>query len=202
VTSLRVIRGTVLTVAIATAWLDSSAAGAAGPVIGWGAGAPTFTASAVAAGDRHSCAIQAGSGAVACWGTDYYGETNPPPSVDGTTGTATAIAAGVDHSCAIQAGSGKVVCWGFNYDGEATPPPSVDGTTGTAFDISAGYGHTLAIAAPEPDALVLGLASLGALALLARRRDRAPVDAPYVASSGNTIFTGTPCPFARNPRRG
>ena len=71
------------------------------------------------------------SGPVVCWDWDYYGQSTPPPSVDGTTGTATAIAAGGSHSCAIQAGTGAVVCWGDDDHGQATPPPSVDGTTGT-----------------------------------------------------------------------
>ncbi len=106
------------------------------------------TASAITAGWFHSCAIQAASGAVVCWGNVGDGQAMPPPSVDGTAGTATAIAAGFLHSCAIQAGTGAVVCWGNNAEGQATPPPSVDGTAGAATAIAAGGSHTLAIAAP------------------------------------------------------
>ena len=69
-------------------------------------------------GDRggrgHSCAIQAGTGAVVCWGDNCSGQATPPASVNGTAGTASAIAAGAVHSCAIQAGTGAVVCWGDN----------------------------------------------------------------------------------------
>jgi len=61
------------------------------------------TASTIAAGQQHSCAIQAESGAVVCWGWNDYGQATPPPSVDGTAGTATAIAAGRYHTLAIAA---------------------------------------------------------------------------------------------------
>jgi hypothetical protein len=78
-------------------------------VVGWGAGPPssvngtTGTASAIAAGQWHSCAIQSGTGQVVCWGRNDAGEATPPSSVNGTTGTASAIAAGGVHSLAIQA---------------------------------------------------------------------------------------------------
>jgi hypothetical protein len=60
------------------------------------------TASAIAAGFRHSCAIQAGTGNVVCWGDNDYNQASPPASVDGTSGTASAIAAGGRHNLAIQ----------------------------------------------------------------------------------------------------
>jgi hypothetical protein len=44
------------------------------------------TASAIAAGAYHNCAIKAGSGAVVCWGLTSAGRATPPPSVDGTIG--------------------------------------------------------------------------------------------------------------------
>src|SRR5215510_13673812 len=125
---------------LSLAVLAASAARGAGPVVGWGLGAPPpmITAAAIAAGYEHSCAIQAGTGAVVCWGANDIVVMTPPPSVDGTAGTASAIAAGERHSCAIQAGSGVVVCWGADSSGQATPPPSVDGTAGTASTIAAG----------------------------------------------------------------
>jgi alpha-tubulin suppressor-like RCC1 family protein len=52
-----------------------------------------ISASAIAVVAGHSCAIQAGTGAVWCWGHNRAGEATPPPSVDGSMGTATAIAA-------------------------------------------------------------------------------------------------------------
>ncbi len=141
-----------ITVGLSVALLAVGTARGAGPVVGWGLGTfPNITASAIAAGggfqSHHDCAIQAGSGAVVCWGYNSAGEATPPPSVDGTDGTATAIAAGGAHRCAIQAGSGAVVCWGFDGQGVATPPASVDGTDGSATAIAAGVAHSCAIQA-------------------------------------------------------
>jgi hypothetical protein len=116
----------------------------------------TGTASAIGVGSYPSvsgtlvgntCAIQAGSGAVVCWGYQDFAQETPPPSVDGTSGTASAIAISGLHACAIQAGSGAVVCWGYNYSGMATPPPSVDGTIGTASAIALDLDNSCAIQA-------------------------------------------------------
>jgi alpha-tubulin suppressor-like RCC1 family protein len=131
------------------------------------------TAFAIAAGGRHSCAIQDGTRDVICWGRNFDGEATPPDAVNGIAGTADAISAGYDHSCAIQAETGNVVCWGRDDSGEATAPPSVDGTLGTATAIAAGSVHTLAIAAPEPLADLVSAASLGSLVALAHRRQAA-----------------------------
>ena len=138
--------------------LASGAAADSGPVVAWAAQsrytAPPAavdgkdgTATAIAAGGYHDCAIQAGTGAVICWGETYYGESTPPASVNGTAGSATAIAAGDFHSCAIQAVTGAVVCWGYNSQGQATPPSSVNGADGTATAISAGEVQSCAIKA-------------------------------------------------------
>ena len=71
------------------------------------------TATDIAAGSYHSCAIQAGTGNVVCWGRNGDGESTPPDDVNGVLGTATDIAAvGYSHSCAIQTVTSKVVCWG------------------------------------------------------------------------------------------
>src|SRR5262245_547872 len=103
------VRTFTVTVGLCFAVLAATAARGAGPVVGWGLGAtPKITATAVAAGFYHSCAIQASTGAVVCWGDDGYGQATPPPSVDGSAGTGSAIAAGGWHSCAIQAGTGAV----------------------------------------------------------------------------------------------
>lgn len=146
------------------AWLVADPAFAVdGRVVAWGGYNPLpavngtdGTASAIEAGGycgywngssriSTGCAIQAGTGAVVCWGYNYYGVPTPPRSVDGTTGTASAISATDIYSCAIQAGSGAVVCWGQNDYGRATPPPSVNGSAGTASAIAAGARHSCAI---------------------------------------------------------
>jgi hypothetical protein len=128
-----------LTLATWGCLLAGGAAAASGPVIEWGRGAapPEITATAIAAGWSHSCAIEAGTGAVVCWGSNQLGRATPPPSVDGTNGSASAIAAGPWHNCAIQAGTGVIVCWGSH--GDLQPPPSsVNGTDGTASAIATG----------------------------------------------------------------
>ncbi|HUO72297.1 MAG TPA: choice-of-anchor Q domain-containing protein [Solirubrobacteraceae bacterium] len=132
------------------------------------------TASAIAAGVSHTCAIQTGSGAVVCWGFIGPGEPAVPTAVDGTHGSAVSISAGGYYSCAIQAGSFAVVCWGSNDSGALTPPVSL-----RASSISAGGSHSLAIAAPEASALSSAAGATTTLALLRRagrqriRRSRA-----------------------------
>ena len=166
--SLRVIRSTGWTVAFAIAWLAAGPARSDGPVVGWGndldgqATPPVWvngavgTATAIAAGGSHSCAIRAVTGNVVCWGRNDIGQATPPPPVNGGAGTATAISAGDSHTCAIQAGTGKVVCWGNDVAGGATPPPSVDGTAGTATAIAAGGAHSCAIRAGTGNVICWG----------------------------------------------
>lgn len=83
-------------------------------------------ATALAAGDYHSCAVIKG-GKVACWGWNEFGQlgdgttgkgaySNTPVIVPGVSG-ATRLAAGRSHSCAVLAG-GRVTCWGWNGFGQ------------------------------------------------------------------------------------
>ena len=60
------------------------------------------TATAIATGRYHSCAIQAGTGKAICWGDNQYDQATPPDTVNGVFGTAIVIAAEVgNHSLAI-----------------------------------------------------------------------------------------------------
>jgi alpha-tubulin suppressor-like RCC1 family protein len=118
------------------------------------------TATAIATGDYHSCALLA-SGSVQCWGWNQSGElgngtNNPVPTPETVIGisTATAIAAGHRDTCALLA-SGAVQCWGFNNYGElgngtttdSNVPVTVSGITdATAIAVSE-YGFSCALLA-------------------------------------------------------
>jgi hypothetical protein len=93
----------------------ADAAAPDGPVVGWGEGGDynglttipdaingvSGTAAGIAVGDDYSCAIQAGTGEVICWGYDADGQATPPDAVNGVSGAATGIAAGTVHTLAI-----------------------------------------------------------------------------------------------------
>jgi alpha-tubulin suppressor-like RCC1 family protein len=83
---------------------------------------------AIAAGDRHTCAIAAGSGstggALYCWGDGEYGQGGVGIAADQTTplevGTDADWAevwAGYEHTCALKR-DGRLYCWGRNDHGE------------------------------------------------------------------------------------
>jgi alpha-tubulin suppressor-like RCC1 family protein len=121
---------------------------------------PAANATAVAAGDRHSCALD-DQGAVWCWGANESGQlgdgigTDHPERFqvalgDGIT-SADAIAAGAEHTCALA--GGKVLCWGRNAEGQVGTPAQMPILSPTEVDdpshfsaIAAGGRHTCAIA--------------------------------------------------------
>jgi len=133
------------------------------------------TATAIAAGIFHSCAIL-DNGSVKCWGNNNYGQLGIDNTTQmgdssgemtqltginlGTGRTATAIAAGRSHTCAILDNT-SVKCWGRNNygnlgidnttdmgktSGSMAVLPSIDlGTGRTATAIAAGFYHSCAI---------------------------------------------------------
>ncbi len=146
---------------------DDETPGSIGPVpLGEGR-----TATAITAGDSHTCALLNG-GDVRCWGfggngqlgygnTDLIGDNETPDTVGPVVlgGKAVAIAAGDFHTCAVLA-DGKVRCWGFGGNGrlgyastdtigDNETPDSVGpvdlGAGRTATAITAGANHTCAI---------------------------------------------------------
>jgi alpha-tubulin suppressor-like RCC1 family protein len=133
---------------------------------------PGHTATAIAAGDSHTCAIL-NDGSVRCWGFGGdgrlgYGTTNNLGDRPATTPgkllavnlgaghTAKSITAGGSHTCAVL-DDGSVRCWGFGGDGRlglattqnVTDPSSVGpidlGAGRTARAVSAGEDHTCAL---------------------------------------------------------
>jgi alpha-tubulin suppressor-like RCC1 family protein/fibronectin type 3 domain-containing protein len=121
-------------------------------------------ATAIGAGDDHTCALLSG-GTAQCWGDGGLGQlgngldgvsnnSSLPVGVIGLSG-ATAIAIGGDHGCALLSG-GTVQCWGYNgpgqlgngtSGGDIPTPVTVIGISGLreAIATAAGGEHTCAL---------------------------------------------------------
>ena len=124
------------------------------------------TASAVAVGRFHACALLSAPGNIKCWGANDHGKlgngdttiisTSTPVDVIGIS-TATSVSAGNNHTCAVlndTGAGGSVSCWGDGLSGqrgdgttEATSTPvSINLTDiSTAVSVSAGEFHTCAL---------------------------------------------------------
>lgn len=124
-------------------------------------------ATAIVAGNEHSCALV--SGTVKCWGANFFGElgnatsTGPetcsggacsttPVAVSGLS-SVVALAAGGEDTCALLSG-GTVKCWGWNPygqlgDGTSTGPQTCEGNACSTIpvEVSGLSGGVAAIAA-------------------------------------------------------
>ena len=120
------------------------------------------TASEVAAGGAHTCALLT-NGSVTCFGyndTGQLGQTptqpassNATPIVVTLTATATHISAGKQFTCALLS-TAVVHCFGDNASGQLgsdsfgaarETPGAVSGLTGTVVDVVAGTAHACAV---------------------------------------------------------
>jgi alpha-tubulin suppressor-like RCC1 family protein len=69
----------------------------------------------IAAGGKHAC-VRRRSGAITCWGDNYFGEVGPSAKtnrvlVTRSMGGVRTLVAGHDHTCVLDDG-GAVTCWG------------------------------------------------------------------------------------------
>jgi alpha-tubulin suppressor-like RCC1 family protein len=87
---------------------------AASPVANFTADPTTPTVQSVTTGDYHTCALTS-TGAIRCWGNNYWGQNNAPEGVFAT------VSAGRGHACALTTG-GSIVCWGGNAYGQLNVP--------------------------------------------------------------------------------
>lgn len=102
-------------------------------------------ATAIAAGDRHSCAVVAG--AVECWGADSAGQLGDGGSQNQAVprqviaAGALAVAAGSGHSCAVvgPAGSEALQCWGDNSGGQVAGGVNSPAVQPTPLAVSVGF---------------------------------------------------------------
>jgi len=95
---------------------------------------PRLTATEVAVGARHVCALTE-AGAVRCWGDDSYWQASPPALT-----AAYAIGAGERHSCALT--DEGVRCWGDDALGQLNAPAVQHGS-----QLAVGTNHGCVIAA-------------------------------------------------------
>jgi alpha-tubulin suppressor-like RCC1 family protein len=124
-------------------------------------------ATALAGGDRFSCALLAGN-QYSCWGRDTWGTLgNGPDSLEAQffapapialpgPGLASQVSGGSEFSCAVLT-DGQVSCWGTNTFGQlgvvlaagvtfrATAAPVVLPSSGTATKITTGTNHACAL---------------------------------------------------------
>jgi len=131
------------------------------PITVTGLDGTSVTATAIAAGAAHSCAIVNNNNTVRCWGQNNYGQLGHADDADSSTPLAvaqiqgaTAITAGSNHTCVVA--DGRVFCWGLDDDGQLgdgtvsgsdTPVQvlNIDGIGVRATLVAAGESHTCTV---------------------------------------------------------
>jgi alpha-tubulin suppressor-like RCC1 family protein len=158
--------------------------------------------SAIAAGDRYSCALTTGGG-VKCWGYNEFGQlgdgtttnSTTPVDVAGLTSGVSAIAARGEHTCALI--TDRVKCWGANFNGQlgdgtttsSGVPVDVAGLTSAVIAIAAGGEHTCAVATGG-GVKCWGWNGAGQLGIGTTTDSSIPVDVVGLASGVTAIAAG------------
>lgn len=178
-------------------------------------------AGAVAAGERHSCALRK-NGTVSCWGNNDYGQlgsgtpeaefdTAYPTPVAGIV-RATAVATSQNHTCAVLE-NGTVRCWGNNSSGQlgngrsginrddrsenTATPVTVTGID-NATEIATGWDHACALI-KDSTVSCWGSNSFGQLGNGMNRGTSSPVKAADISDvSAITAGWDHACALKRN----
>ena len=91
-------------------------------------GIPTGRFTAISTVGSSACGLRE-SGAIECWGSNYYGQTDAPD------GAFSAISTSSAHACGLRE-DGAIRCWGLNQSGQTDAP------AGSFSAVSAGGAHT------------------------------------------------------------
>ncbi|MFM2106413.1 MAG: hypothetical protein RL338_1445 [Chloroflexota bacterium] len=159
------------------------------------------TASAVAAGEQHACALDT-AGNIWCWGRNSYGEVGSGDTTDRSTatyvaglpGAASKVDVGWNHTCALV--SGAVWCWGWNVVGQlgnntnvdSSIPVQVSGLSGVT-DIAVGGFHSCALLSSGA-MKCWGSNSSGVLGNDSETSSSVPVDPSGLSTGVTTIAAG------------
>jgi alpha-tubulin suppressor-like RCC1 family protein/V8-like Glu-specific endopeptidase len=115
----------------------------------------TYDTTHIDSGKEHSCAVT-GSGRVACWGDNTYGQLGLGDFLQRTTPTIVAslrdvvsVSAAATHSCAVTSNN-EVYCWGSNSDGQLGVGSNTSSSLpvkvgGSYHSITTGAKHSCAI---------------------------------------------------------
>ncbi len=152
--------------------------------------------SSIALGTNHTCAIIAGSGGVACWGSNGLGQlgdgggTNVslPQDVIGLTSGVQTLSNGGEHACAVTT-AGGVKCWGRNDFGQlgnglaalSSVAVDVTGLTSGVANVTVGSSHSCALTTAG-GVKCWGLGTAGQLGNSSAVNQSAPVNVTGLAS--------------------
>jgi alpha-tubulin suppressor-like RCC1 family protein len=164
-------------------------------------GSQSGRATAVTAGDRHTCAIVAGGawcwGAAGSWqlGNGNTSNQSRPVQAQGLQSGVTAVAAGAAHSCAVAGAT--LECWGSNSSGQSAggdnssltvQRPAPVSLPGSPSAVAAGDRHTCAVEGPGGSVICFGADDASQLSGPATARGAVTVPLPRAAAAVTAGF--------------